>query len=71
MSLSLPHTPKVYLRYWNLLEDYPTHANAYLTDIRQVRGGGPSRTIAFNFFLTRPFTLGSSQLFAPPRMHSH
>ena len=71
MSLSLPRTPKAYLRYWNLLEDYPSQANAYLTDIRQVRGGGPSRTIAFNFFLARPFTLGPFQLFAPPWTHSY
>ena len=37
--LSLPYAPEIYLRYWNLLEDYPSQAKAYLTDIRQVRGG--------------------------------
>ena len=37
--LSLPYAPEVYLRCWNLLEDYPSQAKAYLTDIRQVRGG--------------------------------
>ena len=58
MSLSLLCAPEVYPRYWNLLEDYPSQANAYLTNIRQVREGGPSRTIAFNSFLTRSFTLG-------------
>ena len=36
MVLSLPHALEVYLRYWNLLEDYPSQAKAYLTDIRQV-----------------------------------
>ena len=36
MVLSLPYAPEVYLRYWNLLEDYPSQAKAYLTDIRQV-----------------------------------
>ena len=37
--LSLPYVPEVYLRCWNLLEDYPSQAKAYLTEIRQVRGG--------------------------------
>ena len=37
--LSLPYAPEVYLRCWNLLEDYPSQAKAYLTDIRQVRRG--------------------------------
>ena len=37
--LSFPYAPEVYLRCWNLLEDYPSQAKAYLTDIRQVRGG--------------------------------
>ena len=37
--LSLPYALEVYLRYWNLLEDYPSQAKAYLTDIRQVQGG--------------------------------
>ena len=37
--LSLLYAPEVYLRCWNLLEDYPSQAKAYLTDIRQVRGG--------------------------------
>ena len=71
MFLSLPCAPEVYFRYWNLLEDYLSQANAYLTDIRQVRGREPSRTIAFNSLLTRPLTLGPFQLFAPPRTHSH
>ena len=39
MVLSLPYTPEVYLRCWNLLEDYTSQAKAYLTDIHQVRGG--------------------------------
>ena len=71
MSLSLPCTPEVYIRCWNLLEDYPSQANAYLTDIRQVRGEGPSRTTAFDSLLTLPFPLGPFQSFAPPRTHSH
>ena len=71
MSLSLPCAPEVYLRYWNLLEDYPSQANAYLIDIRQVRGGGHSRTTALDSFLTQSFALGPFQLFAPPRTHSH
>ena len=37
--LSLLYTSEVYLRYWNVLEAYPSQAKAYLTDIRQVRGG--------------------------------
>ena len=37
--LSLPYVPEVYLCCWNLLEDYPSQAKTYLTDIRQVRGG--------------------------------
>ena len=71
VSLSLPCAPEVYLRCWNLLEDYPSQANAYLTDIRQVQGGEPSQTTTLDSFLTRSFTLGTLQSFAPPRMHSH
>ena len=48
VSLSPPYAPKVYLRCWNLLEDYPSQVNAYLNDICQVRGGWPSRTTAFD-----------------------
>ena len=38
VSLSPPYTPEVYFHCWNLLKDYPSHPNACLTDIRQVRG---------------------------------
>ena len=71
MFLSLPYAPEVYLHYWNLLEDYPGQANAYLTDIRQIRGGWPSRTTAFYSFLIRPFALGLFKSFAPYRTRSH
>ena len=39
VSLSPPYAPEVYLHCWNLLEGYTSQANAYLIDIRQVRGG--------------------------------
>ena len=68
--LSLPCAPEVYLRWWNFLEVYPSQAKAHLTDIRQVRGGLPSWTIAFKHFPARPPTMGPFQTFSPPRTHS-
>ena len=71
VSLLPSYTPEVYLHCWNLLEDYPSQANAYLTYIRQVQGGGPFQITAFDSFLTRPFALGPFQSFALPWTHSH
>ena len=63
--------PEVYPHCWSLLEDYPSHPDAYSTDIRSVQGGCPPRTSALHSFLSRLFILGPPQSFTHPRKYPH
>ena len=56
--LSFPCSPEVYLRCWNFLEGYISQGEVDLTDICQVRGVQPSRTITFQHLSTPPPTMG-------------
>ena len=65
--LSFPCSPEVYLRCWNFLEGYISQGEVDLTDICQVRGVQPSRTITFQHLSTLPPTMGPFPILSPPQ----
>ena len=65
--LSFPCSPEVYFRCWTFLEGYISQGEVDLTEICQVRGVRPSRTITFQHLSTLPPTMGPFSIISPPR----
>ena len=65
--LSFPCSSEVYLRHWNFLECYISQGEVDLTDICQIRGVRPSRTITFQHLSTLPPTMGPFPMLSPPQ----
>ena len=66
-SYPFPCSPEVYLHCWNFLEGHISQGEVDFTDICQVWGVQPSRTITFQHLSTLRPIMGFFPTLSPPQ----